>query len=381
MAQDLFRAELGYAIEAANGDELARVLSGSGAPGADGGVQDDAPIGSLYLRTSNGALYKKTVDNNLATDWKELSDLTIDQLSWRNEKVRALTDDTIVAGAGIDPTSWSDNDSGVDATNWDVGDYVIGDGDGSPALFEITAKVSGTSITLAAASQPIADNDTFVVQAYLPDVGASQEVQAIFHVPTAGSAGVKIGDVNWNLADGINLNGYTESQGPVTGSDTVQTAIEKTGGDVSDLVTLSGVARGSTVLGAFASPASVLMAATYTVKSALQRLGDLYAQLRGVESAAVTSSTVLDSTTAISCKWIIHAVDDTTSTNREAYEVHALNDGTSVDYNIFSKLKLGSGINETISVAMNGADMELSVAAAAAATFRARRIEVVKNVL
>ena len=200
MARQGFTTEKWLELVAENGarGEGIKLIRVSSAPGGDFGPEDEAGIGSLALNTSDGTVYTKIANAGNAADWKSISDsVNLDELSWRNETVQAATIDTLAPGAGIDPTAFSDNESGVDATNWNVGDHILGDVDGTPALFEITAKASATSITLAAASQPLADNDTFVVQSYLPDSPAGNELQAIVHFPSASGPGVKIADVNW----------------------------------------------------------------------------------------------------------------------------------------------------------------------------------------
>lgn len=69
MALQFFEVEKGFAI----GDEnatLVRILTGTGAPGGDTGDQDDAPIGSIYLRQDgSGEFYYKATDTDDASDW------------------------------------------------------------------------------------------------------------------------------------------------------------------------------------------------------------------------------------------------------------------------------------------------------------------------
>ena len=67
MARRLFTVESGIQIVDENGQTGPVILKGTGAPGGSGGAQDDASIGSIFLNDSGG-LYKKTLDNNLASD-------------------------------------------------------------------------------------------------------------------------------------------------------------------------------------------------------------------------------------------------------------------------------------------------------------------------
>jgi len=63
-----FAVELGFDIYDENGLILAAQIAGAGAP-AVGAPFAAQPIGSIYQR-SNGEFYVKTVNANLATDWK-----------------------------------------------------------------------------------------------------------------------------------------------------------------------------------------------------------------------------------------------------------------------------------------------------------------------
>jgi len=100
MALDLYRITLGIALEAADGTAQGQVLTGSGAPGGDVSFEDDAPVGSIYLRTdasnSISAVWQKITDTNTLADWvqsasKDYVDALINGLSWR-EPVLVLDD-------------------------------------------------------------------------------------------------------------------------------------------------------------------------------------------------------------------------------------------------------------------------------------------------
>ena len=384
MARDLHRIELGVQLTGENNQTGPSLLHGSAAPGGDTGPQDAAALGSVFMR-SNGSVYKKAGSANSTADWTPLGDVTIDELSWRNEKVRAATIDTLAAG-NYDPTTWSDNESALDHTDFSVGQYVIGDADGTPALFEVTAVGVGTGsdeITLAAASQAIAANDTFVVQSYLPDSPAGQEGQAIVHSPD-GSSLVKIADVNWELATGINISSsYAAANGSISNADTVESAIEKLDGNQQDIQSASGLSQGDTTYGTFAGSS---LADSQTSKALFQRVETLLEQMRGVQATGITTAAQVDAVPVASvkaCKWLVEVFEEATPANRQALEVFALNDGsTGVDDTVYSKLKLGANFNLSISVDINGGNMRLMAASTSAGvTVTARRIEVVKSVL
>lgn len=377
MSRVNFAIEQGLDIEAVNGSLLATVLAGSAVPGGDTGPQDAAPIGSIYLRT-NGLLYRKTANAGAAADWTTDPDLS--NLAWRNP-VKAATNDALVAG-NTDPTTWTDNESGIAHTDFVVGDLIISDADGTPALYEVTA-ISAPNLTIALAADALAENDTFLVRYYLPDSPAAQEVQAV--VTYQGGNIVKVSDANWELATGINISGgFTASNGQVTSADTVESALEKLEGDSADIHTAVGIARGDTSMGSFTSPASLLLAASQTVKQLFQRVGDLLAQLRGVEATGITTEADVDSVPAATvkaCKWLVYAFEEGATTNWQALEVYAATDGTNVDDTVYAKLKNGSIAGFGITVDLNTGNMRLRAAATNAITVRARRIEVIKSVL
>jgi len=237
MSRDIAGFELGFNLFEENGDSPISTLRGSGAPGADGSFQDNANPGSFY-HNSAGEVYVKKSAGAGTDKWSKLSDADdLLNLSWRGEVVRALTDDTVAAGS-VDPTSWSDNETPVAAGDFTVGEFVIGDADGTPALFEVTA-ISAPNITLAAAADPLANNDAFIVRNYLPDSPASQENDAL--VVYNGSVMIKLADVDWNFADGINIAaGYAASAGDVSSSDTVQGALQKLDGNLDNTSSILG---------------------------------------------------------------------------------------------------------------------------------------------
>lgn len=409
MARNLFDVELGYKISGENGVELVRQLAGTGIPGGDTSFQDDAPIGSLYQKTDGaGGLYKKIANAGSTADWEEVGNVSIDQLSWRSDKVVVATVDTLAAGT-VDPATFSDNESGIDGSTFVVGTYIIGDTDGSPALFEITA-AAANSVTIVAASQAIADNDTFMVQNYLPDSPATQENQAIFHVPVAGSAGIKIADVDFAFASGIDIAaGYAAASGDVAAGDSVQEAIQKLDGvndaqdtllgtaqgatdlgtftgdiisdntvvttalqeletelvdtrdNVDDLILLSGVAENEQDLGSFTG---TTIADDSTIKEALQdlELAVEATQATG-EATGVTAVTTVDSVLVDNyemVEWEVVSYEDATPANKKFQKVTALHDGTAsadateVDDSVHTKLKVGSPYNISYTVDLDG---------------------------
>jgi len=294
MSRELEGIEKGLNIFGENADDAsAAILVGLAVPGGDSAEQDAAPVPSFYFRGGTTEVYRKVANAGATADWQIIPQNAIDQLSWRNEKVRFATDDTLAAG-NVDITTISDNESLV-IGDIAVGEYVISDRDGVPALFEVTALPGGNQITLAAASEIIADNDTFMVQQYLPDTPGTQEVQAIVHFPTAGQPGIKIADVNFAIATGISLSTlYAAASGDVAAGDTVEVAIQKLDGNNDAQDTLLGTIQGATDLGVFTGD---IITDNNTVKGALQELETELVDTRDNVDDLITLSGVAENAT------------------------------------------------------------------------------------
>lgn len=384
MARDFFNLEKGIGIYEENGALLVNILTGTAAPDGTSGGQDVAPIGSIYLRSGTGAIYQKTANVGASTDW-ELNGAGAATIGkWREEKVVAVTNDTVSAGARDLSTSpfADDNAPLLTASDFTVGDYVIGDADGSPALWQVT-NVSSPNVTFAAAANPLVAEDTFVAINYLPDP-AGGENRAI--VNYNGSIIVKLADIDFAFATGINLSGsYVAASGNVAANDTVEAAIAKLDGVNDNQDTLFGTAQGATNLGSWTSPVDLLFSATSTVKALFQRIGDLLMQFRGVTTASFTTAITADEVPTASVKavkWFVEAYVVATPANRQAFSVYALNNGTNVDDVVTDILNVGASFNLTRTVDISGGNMRLRLATTTGGVIATvRRIEVVKSVL
>lgn len=289
-------------------------LFGTAAPGGDAGEQDAAPIGSFYLR-QNGAssgMYQKKANAGATGDW-ELNGASAATIgTFRGEKVRAVTNDTVTAGVARDLVASpfaDDEGTTLVAADFAIGEFIIADSDGTPVLLEVTA-ISAPSVTFSTpgSAPTLSEGDTFVANNYLPDTPGDQEGQAIVHYN--GSVIVKIGDVDWNFADGINMAaGYTAGSGDVSASDTVQSAIEKLDGNNDAQDSVLGTAQGAVDLGTFTG---ATISDNVSVKVALQELETAYEEtdqnvddlitLSGVAENAVnlgsfTGATISDNNT------------------------------------------------------------------------------------
>ena len=271
MARDVFNVELGLGIDAENGSNLVMLLSGTAVPDGTSGQQSNAPIGSLYIRSGTGELYQKIANAGAPADYElnGASGATIG--TWRGEKIRAVTSENVGNGVrDLTASPFTDDDgTTLAATDFNVGEFIIDNSAATPVLREVTA-VSSPNITLSnpVSAAALSEGDTFVAVNYLPDSPGDQEGQAI--VTYNGTVMVKIGDVDWNFADGIQMAaGYSAASGDVTASDTVQSAIEKIDGNNDDQDTLLGTSQGDTDLGTFTG---VTIPDSSTVKGALQSL-------------------------------------------------------------------------------------------------------------
>lgn len=388
MSRVLHAIEKGLRIYAENSNTAyVDFLFGSAAPGGDAGDQDAASIGSIYLR-DNGSFYQKTASTNATSDWTLNGSSSAVIGTWRGERIRAVTNDTVSAGArNLSTTPFSDDESPLlTAADFVVGDYVIADADGTPALMEVTA-VSSPNVTFAAAANPLVANDTFVAINYLPDSPGAMEGQAI--VNYNGSLIVKLGDIDWSLATGINLSGsYVAASGNVAANDTVEAAIAKLDGVNDNQDTLLGTAQGATNLGTFTG---TIIPDNSTVKAALQSLETEIENGGHTSASAITTITTVDSVLVdnySAVKWYVVVSEDATPANKKAFEIFALHNGTasadasSVDDDQYSILKKGSNFNLSVSVDLNGTGasqvMRLRVASTSAGVSVKAYREVIK---
>lgn len=379
MSRNFFALEKGIRVYKENSSvDYVEYIFGAGAPVGTSGETDFAPLGSLYNDTTNGDLYIKRQQDGLATDWTLVNQGQAMVGNWRPERVNALTNQVLVAGA-VDPTTFSDNDDGRDHTAFTVGHYVIGGANGTPILFEIT-EITAPNITLAVADPAIATDDMFAVKYYMPDP-AGQENQAI--VSKSDGVMVKVADVDWNFANAINIAaGYTPGNGSITTADSVQSAIQKLDGNQQDIQIASGLDQGAIDFGAFAGNS---LADAQTAKQLFQRVEVLLEQMKGVEVNGVTAITTIDAVpvaTVRACKWHVIAFNEATPVSARGFEVSALNDGsTTADDTVYAKTRTGGNITLDISVDVVGGEMRLRVSAPVALTVIARRLEVINTQL
>lgn len=429
MSRQLFEIEKGLHIVGENGWSGVSYIFGADAPGL---LQSeiDAEVGSVYNRT-NGEQYIKIAAGTGTDKWrKKLTTDDLLQISPRSEKVIVATGDVApVSGNTIDLVAapFSDDEGTLmTGASFAVGNHVLFGVGGVPKLMKVSV-VAGDVITLVDADDALSDNDYFIVQNYLPDSPADQELQAI--IQYYGGAVYKLGDVNWAFANGINLAaGYSANAGNVASGDSVQEAISKLDGvnDAQDLAlglaqaavnfgaftggllssnasakslfqeieteveairSLSGTTIGQTDLGAFTGN---IIPDGSDIKEALQAIEtsieseSVHKKLTGITTEVSVDELLVDAFQV--SKWEVYISLDSAPERAVAFEIlaahngHSLADATTIEDTVFSKLKFGPSFSYTLSVDLNGTGaaqvMRLRLLAPASVTVKVRRIGV-----
>ena len=330
MSRVNFNVEQGFEISALDGDTLVAQLAGSGAPGADAGPQDDAPIGTIYQRTT-GDFYVKTADANLATDWKIIP---------------------VQLSASYTPAN---------------GDPTIGDSF-EEAIEKLDANQDDLT-TLSGAAQGATDLGTFTGSTIVDNRNTKEALQDL---ETAYE------ETDANVDDLITLSGVAENStdlGTFTGStipdsqnnkealQALETAYEETDQNVDDLITLSGVAENATDLGTFTGST---ISDNEDVKGALQDLETALELIEGGAPILVSPVTTLQDLDTLlvdnvhSVEWEIVAWEIANPDRKIFQKITALHNGTAsadattVDDTVHTKLKVGANFNFVMSVDING---------------------------
>lgn len=362
MSRELFGVELGHRVYDENGDVIFAVIGGTTVPDGVSGQQGNVPVGSLYVRAGTAELYQKIANAGNAADY-QLNGASAAVIGlWRSEAVVALTDE--VQGAGtrdmaVNPFT-DDDGTALPVSTFVVGKYVITGANGSPVLLEIT-NVAGDDVTFAAAGTALSQDDTFFVQNYLPDADGLENAAI---VNFNGSIMIKVADVDWNFADGINLAAaYASQNGTITSADSVNSAVEKLDGNQQDIQAASGLAQGDTDYGIFTGQT---IPDGSTSKAALQSLETALEAIRtdgGPADIAQATPTVVDSVLADECQraeWEVTAHDIGTPANIWTFQVsgfhngHAGADATTVKDKVYDKDRIGGNFNLDASVTLTG---------------------------
>jgi hypothetical protein len=151
------------------------------------------------------------------------------KLSWRPQ-VRAASGDTNLANAA-DGTALStllplsdDDAPAMTLSDFFAGDFIFSKNGASSKMF-VVIDDGGTLKVTTQNVKPLAEGDTFLVLNDLPDSPAAQEGAAIY---AFGTDVVKVGDMDWSLATGIDLSpSFAAVAGTITAGESVEGAISK----------------------------------------------------------------------------------------------------------------------------------------------------------
>jgi hypothetical protein len=289
----------------------------------------DSAIGNdAQLTTTNFITLANTVYQNLAALDSQLAVISTG-VQWI-DCMEVITADDVSGFSGLSPV-FSDNNGGWTAP-FTAGDRVYSTFDDSYYIAAAGAWAAGTAANTG---------ETFFVKHNLLDP-VNQEQGAAFNYN--GTSTVKQADFDFELATTINLSsGYSATGGTVAASDTVEVAIAKLDDNQQDLITLSGVALGSTDLGTFTG---TIISDNVDIKTALQELETAVEALPAANIFTVTgigsTPTTVDSVLVDDIDFIVWHVYAEGVTDRAAKygaRVSAVHNGTpsadatTVDFN------------------------------------------------
>ena len=356
MARDIKAMDIGDKIDLLDSESGASRLVGTAVPGGDASFQDDADDSSSYHQIGGGALWVKVASGSGADKWRRVA--TTDDVNAQG--FRALVNTTTSESGPTDGTvrdlnasPWSDDDGTTLAgADYALNDYILFCG-ATKKLMQVT-NIAGDSITLSDAAPALASGDNFVVQNYLPNPN-NLETQAIVHYN--GTDCIKLGDVQWQFATGINLSAsFSATPGTVLPGDSVEAAIEKLLSSINSLVSLTGEAAGSLVHAPFPGSTipdnSTTRDALTALESAVEAAGSLIkfdVTLTSGAGATVINSAVVDD--VYKTQWDLWVLNIDTGDVR-TMEVEAFHNGipggadaTLVKESVDDKKRLGSPFN------------------------------------
>lgn len=415
MALDLFRISLGIALEDADGTERAAILTGSGAPGGDAARQDDASVGSIYLRTdasgSISATWQKIADGNETADWvqsasKDYVDAAVSGLSWREPAL--VLDSTTYANiaaaeAAVDATGTASEVDGVTIT---AGDKILFTDltTGNENLY--IASGSFGSWTFTEDTNTATDGDAVLIQS-----GTSADQQWVYD----GTNWVQFGGASSTLelgylrtfmgktAAGSETPTYSSTNYITTGN-SLEIAIgdldSQVGTNAGSISTNAG--NISTNTGAISTINTNIGTLLYTEENFVTDSESITTSIDALDIAlaanalnrstgtTITSATTIDTVLVDdyqAVKWFIAIFDEGDTDQKFAAEIWALHDGnvsgdaTEVDWNEVSKLKINGDITGLgIEVVLNGTGaaqtMGLQITSTDVVTVFATRVDV-----
>ena len=338
MSVDLYRVYNGLSIYGKSS-----ILSGTGSPGGDSGFQDQASLGSIFLRTDAPAIYIKTGSSNNTTDWTLLS--------------TGSSGTIIIPANAADSTSYANvaaAQTAYNASNTVDGVNIIS---GSRIL--LTNLASGSKTVYIASGSSGAW--TLTADTFTPTAG--DEIYIIAGNTYGGDIFTYDG-TNWNVQSGSTIiNEITY----------IRNFIGKTvtGNILPTYSSNNFVANGTS-----------LEIAIGAIDAGLQAYG------QSGTSNNITSATNVDSVNcrAYDCAfWIVKVLDHNTPSNKQTVQIFATHDGTSsadavnVDFNIASILSVGTiptGLTYNVVLSGSGAGqtMNLQITSTTAVDVKVARV-------
>ncbi len=386
MAIDFFRAGKGIELVSQDFTSRVNIITGTGAPGGDGNDQDNAPIGSIYMRQdietdSLQIYYKASVANNSPLDWdqatnKQYVDAVAQGLSWR-EPVRVL-DGTAYANAAALPVGGT------------IDGVILTDGD--RVLFTNVAAAGTSNVYIWDAGGTSWTEDTNTEtdgDAVLVQEGTFAEQQWVYDgtnwIQFGGAANTaELGFLRaftGKTAAGAEMPSYSSTD-VVTAAGSLETAIGELDAAIGDQQFTNdfSITDGEDITTSLDSLDSAIGSRLYTedniitdgedLTSSLDKLdiaiGAIQEQNTVINVLNVTTATVIDSipvTEADVMEWRIIVEDVTSSTRRVSSTYVSLHDGAgAVDNTRYATVRRGGNIaGLDIDVAVNAGNIELSV--------------------
>lgn len=338
MSLDLYRIAKGLQIESEDFLTNVDILFGTGVPGGDGGDQDTASIGSLYLRTDAGTnnhqIFQKftTGSPGSTADWNVLAsedfvNAAVTGISWR-EPVR-VKDGTAYASVAAAATAYNAGSPHfiVDGVEVVDGDRILltnsaGSPVGSPHVVPnvqiVTISGSPLVLTLTEAANAATEGDAVLVLE-----GTFAETKWVFNGQLGAGEWIQFSAAG----DQAELGFIRDFIGKAAGAETPTYSSALVVSQSNDLE--GAIGELDAVLDPVRDQQLILTTTNVTAQTAVDSLAVAVAEW---------------------AKWLV-TVEEVSpgspilgSGNRRSLEIDAITDGTNVDHNDFARLKLGSAI-------------------------------------
>jgi len=386
MAIDFFRAGKGIELVSQDFTSRVNILTGTGAPGGDGGDQDNATIGSLYMRQdveTDGlqVYYKATLINNSPLDWhqatdKQYVDAVAQGLSWR-EPVRVL-DGTAYANPAALPVAGT------------IDGVILADGD--RVLFTNVAAAGASNVYIWSAGTTSWTEDLNAEtngDAVLIQEGTFAEQQWVYDgtnwVQFGGAANAQ--ELNFirqfigKTAAGAEMPSYSSTT-IVTAAGNLETAVGELDAAIGGQLYTNNftITTGETATSSLDALDSAIGSRLYAqnnvitdgeaITASLDALdivvGAIQSQNTVINILNVTAATVVDSVPLIDAdvmEWRVIVEDTLDPTRRISSTYVSLHDGAgSVDNTRYATVRRGGNIaGLVVDAAVNAGNLELSI--------------------